>query len=175
MSLSSLTLQRVLFVLVVRVVVCRLVAVDSVLLDESLLAFDTLGIHVGEHLRAQLDVLDEGVASVAGEVLADHDPKHLEAVCVWRHGVGGDDPAADAQLVSKGELVKDAVLIGLQAEGDEGKTLAGLLGHDDEVHGFQGVGEVVCCPGEVGHDGSVAVLAEPNKLVVLANDLRGAL
>lgn len=35
----------------------------------------------------------------------------------------------------------------------------------------EGVGEVVCCACEVGHDASVAVLAETDELVVLADDL----
>ncbi len=71
-------------------------------------------------------------------------------------------------------LVAVAVAAG-QAEGDQGETLAGLLGHDDVAQGLERVGQVVGGAGEVAHDGAVALLAQADQLVVLADDLAGSL
>ena len=69
------------------------------------------------------------------------------------------------------ELVVGAVFVGRHAEGHEREALARFLGHDDEAEGLEGVREVVGGAGEVAHDGAVAVLAEPDQLVVLPDDL----
>lgn len=91
------------------------------------------------------------------------------------HRVGGDDPGAAAELVGEGKLVVVLFELRVEAEGDQGETLAVLLGHDDEAELLEGFGEVVCGPGQVGHDGTVSVLAEADELVVLTNDLGCAL
>ena len=67
------------------------------------------------------------------------------------------------------------LLARLEAEGYEWKTSAVLLRHDDEVELLEGIGEIVCRAREVRHDGAVSVLSETDQLVVLANDLGGAL
>jgi hypothetical protein len=63
------------------------------------------------------------------------------------------------------------VSIFINAECDEGKTDAVLLGHDDEAELFERVREVVCGASEGGHNGTVAVFSKTDQLVVLANDL----
>lgn len=65
------------------------------------------------------------------------------------------------------------LLAGLEAECYKWEAFAMLLGHDDEAELFEDVGEVVCGSGQIGHDGAVAVLAEADELVVLADDLGG--
>ncbi len=60
---------------------------------------------------------------------------------------------------------------GVDAESDEGEALTRFLRHDYETELGEGVGEVICCACEVRHDGSVAMLAETDELVVLADDL----
>lgn len=82
-------------------------------------------------------------------------------------------------MMSEGELVVVALLTalvgGLEAECHEGQALAGALGHDDEAVALEDLGQVVGGAGEVAHDGLVALLAEADELVVLADDLGGAL
>src|SRR5438034_865866 len=77
--------------------------------------------------------------------------------------------------MSQGELVILAVRVGWQAEGHEGETFARLPTHDDESYGLERVAKVVGGAGQVGHDGAVALLSEADELVVLADDLAGAL
>ena len=48
------------------------------------------------------------------------------------------------------------------------------LAHDNETEVLEGGSEVVCCAGKVHHDGAVAVFAEADHLIVLADDLGGA-
>jgi hypothetical protein len=82
-------------------------------------------------------------------------------------------------MMSEGELVVMTLLAafvgGLEAECHEGQALAGALGHDDEAVALEDLGQVVGGAGEVAHDGLVALLAEADELVVLADDLGGAL
>ena len=153
----------------------RLAARNVVLGDELLLALDALLVHILKQVPRQLDILDKRVAAALGKVLADHNPQHLETVGLGGHGVSRDDPPPHAQLVGERKLVVVAVLVFGEAERDEGEALAGLLAHDDEVEGLERVAEVVGGAGEVGHDGAVALLAEADELVVLADDLAGAL
>jgi hypothetical protein len=76
--------------------------------------------------------------------------------------------------MSECEFIVVFLCLGVQAESHEGEALSVALGHDDEAELGEGVGEVVCCAGEVGHDGAVAVLAEADELVVLPDDLGGS-
>ena len=145
-----------------------------------LLALDGLAVHIFQRAKAQLDIRNQHVASAAGEVLPDDDTQHLQALGVWGHGVGGNDPAAGAQAVRQGKLIVVpvvlAALVGVgKAESDKGKAVATTLGHDDETHLLEDLGEEVGGAGQVVHDVAVATLAEADELVVLANDLRSAL
>lgn len=74
----------------------RLGAINSVLQDILLLQLNSVLIHLLQDALGHPDVTEERVAAVLGEILADDDAQHLEAVGVWRHGVRGDDPAASA-------------------------------------------------------------------------------
>jgi hypothetical protein len=107
---------------------------------------------------------------------------------VWGHGVGGHDPAALAQVVRDGELVVQVPLVWVQAAGDQGQALAAGLGEDYEAEGLEGRREVVGSADQVAtesdgpltedtdepHDRAVALLAQADQLVVLADDLRGS-
>ena len=93
---------------------------------------------------------------------------------MWSHGIGRHDPRARAERMRDGEFVVVFILLGAEAEGDERKAFAGLLGHDYEAELFQGAGEVVRCAGQVRHDRAVTVLSKADKLVVLPDDLGGA-
>lgn len=75
----------------------------------------------------------------------------------------------------KSKLVVVAVLVVREAESNERQTFTGLLGHDEETLLLKDAAEVVGGASEVAHDGTVAVLAETDELVVLADDLGGAL
>ncbi len=162
---------------VLGVVVLGLARGGVVLVDERVLALDAVFIHLVEHGGRLSDVGDQGVGAGPGEVLADDDAEHLQAVGLRSHGVGGDDPAANAEGVGQCELIVVLLVAvdGGQAEGDQGETFAGLLGHDNVAKGLEGVGQVVRGAGEVVHDGAVALLAQPDQLVVLADDLAGSL
>lgn len=164
-----------LLLLIVVVSVLRLMAMTDVLLDIRLTDFDLRLVHIVQNLHAQLDILKQLVAAGLGKVLAHDDTQHLQVLGVRGHGVCGYDPATLAQLVGERELV--VVLAGLlvQTECYEGQTCAALLRHDDEAELLERVREVVCGAGQVGHDGAVTMLAEADQLVVLADDLGGAL
>jgi hypothetical protein len=147
------------------------------LVDKLLLLLNALPIHLVEQILTKLDIGYEAIAAVAGEVLAHDDAEHLEIVGVGRHGVSRHDPAAHAELMGEGELVVVTFLSVLafgQPKSDKWQTLAGLLGHDDKAERFERVREIVGCAGQVGHDGTVTVLSEPDELVVLPNDLTSA-
>jgi hypothetical protein len=179
MSLASLALQTVLLVAVVLVAAAFSISAavrGRVGSDVFLGSLQLSLVHVVEHADAELDVGEQGVASALGEVLADNDTQHLQVVGVWRHGVGGDDPAALAELVCERKLVVVTVfLAALEAEGHEWESGAVLLRHDLEVKLLERLGEIVSGACEVGHDGAVSALAKTDQLVVLADDLRGAL
>lgn len=174
MRLARLPLQAMLLIEILGMVMGRLPTVANMLLHKLLMLLDLILVQVLQQLHAELDIAQQLVTPRLGEVLADHHAQHLQVLRLGRHGVGGHDPGARAQLVGEGELVVVFVGGGVEAEGDEGEALAGLLGHDDEAELLEGVGEVVGGSGEVGHDGAVPVLAEPDELVILADDLGGA-
>jgi hypothetical protein len=144
------------------------------LLDMLLATHYLFLVHVVQDANAQFDIRQQLVTPTLAEVLADHHTQHLEILGVGRHGVSRDDPGAATQLVGESELVVVLACFGVETEGDEGETLAMLLGHDDEAQLGEAVGEVVGCAGQIGHDGAVAALAEADQLVVLADHLGGA-
>lgn len=86
-------------------------------MDEVLLLLDAVLVHLSEKLLTLLDISDEAVASTVREILANDYAEHLEVLGVGRHGIRGDNPAANAQLVSEGELVIVAVFLGRETEG----------------------------------------------------------
>lgn len=151
----------------------------DVISNKGLLSLDRLHVRLLQQPQAESDVMDEHVASALGEVLPHDDAQHLELLGVRRHRVRGDDPAPGAQVVGERKLVVVAVLSALggalEAEGHEGQALAAALGHDDEAVALEDLGEVVGGAGQVAHDGLIALLAEADELVVLADDLGGAL
>ena len=165
-----------------RMVVLSTAAGHAVAADELLGLANCLLVHGLEVGHAQLDVRDQGVAAVPGEVLAHNNAQHFQTVGVGRHGVGRNDPAARAQLMGQGEFVKHALLVFVvggscrvrQAEGNKRQAFAGLLGHDHKAKLLEGVREVVSSARKVGHDSTVAVLAQADELVVLADNLRRA-
>ena len=175
MRLPRLTLQAMLLLAIMRVIMSALARVRSMRMDVLLVLLDALRIHIIEDLHAELDIAQQLVASRLAEILTHDDAQHLEILGVRGHGVGGDDPGTAAELMGKRELVVVLLLLRVEAEGDEGETFAVLLGHDDEAELLERIGEVVCGAGQVGHDGAVSVLSEADELVVLANDLGGAL
>ncbi len=145
------------------------------LVDKLLQPLNALLVHQLQRLLAQFDIGDQRVTPALGEILPDHHAEHLEILRVRRHVVRRHDPAPSTQTVRQSKLVIRPALLRGKSEGDERETLAGGLGHEDEALGFDGCREVVGCAGEIGHDGAVAVLAETDELVVLADDLAGAL
>lgn len=140
---------------------------------------NTLPIRLLKQATAEGDVVDEGVAAGLSEVFSHDNAQHLD-VRVGRHSVGGDDPATRAQVVGQGELVVVAILIttllgGAEAEGHEWQASTRALRHDDKALLLKGVGKIISGSGQVAHDGTVTMLAETDELVVLADDLGGAL
>lgn len=178
-----LALEGVLLALEAVLLVRRLLAFavsGNVSLDVLLLESNSFAVSLLEEADAELNVADEGVGTSAREILTDHNSKHLQSVRVGGHGIGGHDPATGSKVGSQGELVvvavgSTALLPSLEAECNKRKTLARLLGHDDEAALLKSLGEVIGGSDKVAHDGAVTVLAEADKLVVLANDLRSTL
>lgn len=74
-------------------VVFRVGAVHGVLADVLLLRLDRFRIHLLQHSLGELDVGEECVAAVLGEVLPDDDAQHLQVVRVRRHSICGHDPS----------------------------------------------------------------------------------
>ena len=128
--------------LILWVVVRRFATGSMMLVDKLLLLLDALPIHLVEQILTKLDIRDEAIAAVAGEVLAHDDAEHLEVVGVGRHGVSRHDPAAHTELMGKGEFVVVTLLSVLafgQPKSNKWQTLAGLLGHDDKAERFERV------------------------------------
>jgi hypothetical protein len=71
------------------------------------------------------------------------------------------------------ELVELVAVIGVETEGNQRKTIATSLRHEQEAHLLNGSSQIVCSSGQVKHDGAVAMLAQADQLVVLAQDLGG--
>jgi len=75
----------------------------------------------------------------------------------------------------EGKFIVILLVLRIKAESDERETISTRFGHDDETELLEGQGEVVGCAGEICHDGTVAVFAQADELVVLSNDLGGTL
>nr|POF24088.1 37s ribosomal protein s9, mitochondrial [Quercus suber] len=174
MRLAVLALERVLLVREVVVDLVVLAGALAVRLADVLLQLKLLVIHLAQLGHGQLEVRDEGVAARAGEVLAHDHAHHLEVLRVGRHGVGGHDPPALAELVRDGKLVELVLVVGVQAEGDERQAIPARLGHEQEAHLLHGRAEIVRRARQIQHDATVAFLAETDELVVLADDLTSA-
>lgn len=183
-GLAVLALERVLLVTVlvgsVRGI-ARAAERRDMLQDVLLGALQSLLVELLDRLEAELDVSEEIIGAAARKVLTADNTQHLEVVRLGGHGVGGDDPATSTEVGSEGKLVVLALVVSavlarvFEAEGNEGQAAARLFRHDDEAELLETSSEVVSGADQVGHDGAVAVLAETDELVVLANDLRGTL
>jgi hypothetical protein len=145
-----------------------------VITDILLIILDRLSIHLIQQLQRKLNIRQELITSTLAEILSNYHSQHLQVLRMRRHGIRRNNPRALAQDMSECEFIVVFFSLGVQAEGYERETCSVPLGHDDEAELGERFGEVVCCAGEVGHDGAVAVLAEADQLVVLADDLGGA-
>jgi len=139
-----------------------------------LILLDSILVHFIKNTHAELDIREELVTSTLREILTDNDSKHLEVVGVGGHGIGWYDPGSLTELMSDREFIVVLVGLGVDAEGNEGETVAIFLGHDDEAQLGERIGEVVCGSSEIGHDGAVTVLSKTDQLVVLADNLGSA-
>ena len=137
MSLTMLTLKRVLLILVVRVIMLRFPARSAMMLDVVGMMLYGLRIHPFQRIQRQLDVIDQGVASSTGEVFSDNDSHELELLAVGSHGVGGHDPAALTQVMGNGELVIMVLGLGVKSECHEGQTFPSSLAHDKKAEVFE--------------------------------------
>lgn len=171
MGLASFALQRVLLVGEVLVHLLMTASGSAVLLDLLLVLLDLLFIHLTQSLHGQFDVCNERVAARMREVLADNDTHHLQALRVRSHGVCRNDPTTLSELMCDGELVEFVTVIGVKTEGNERKTVATSLRHELEAHLLNRGSQIVSGFGQVEHDGAVAVLAQADQLVVLAQNL----
>ena len=73
------------------------------------------------------------------------------------------------------EFVIVVLLLRVQSKRHERQPFPTSLRHEDEAELLQAGGEVVGCTGQIEHDGAVAVFAKTDHLVVLADNLGGAL
>ena len=64
-----------------------------------LMLLNLLRIQLIKRLQRQLEIRKQRVAARAREILTHNDAQHLHFLRVRRHGVGGDDPAALAELM----------------------------------------------------------------------------
>ena len=132
-------------------------------------------IHFLQRLHSQLDVCNKRVTSCPREVFTHNNSHELKLVAVRSHGVCRHHPAPLSQMVSNGEFIKMVLVLGIQPECHERQTFTPLLAHDQETEVLEGGSKVVRCTGKIEHDGAIAVLAKTDHLVVLANNLGGAL
>lgn len=102
-----------------------------------------LGVHGIKCLECKLEICDQGITTRLGEILTDNYTHELHLVRVRGHGVGGNDPAALAELV--GTVLSDGILVDqwqqdshcelvvllskilIETSSNEGKTLPTLL------------------------------------------------
>jgi hypothetical protein len=172
--LATRSLQAVLLISVVRVVVRRLPGMRGILPDIRLVLLNLLLVHLIKDQHAKLDITKQLITSALREILSHNDTQHLKTASVRSHGISWDNPGSLTELMSQRELVVVFVCFGVEAEGNEWEPMPGLLRHNDQAQLLERVGEVVCCAGEVCHDGAVTVLSETDQLVVLADDLGGS-
>jgi hypothetical protein len=174
MRLPRLALQTMLLLPVMRVIMSALTRVSSMIVNVRLILLNALLIHLIKHLHAELDITKQLITSALREILSNHHSQHLEIFGVRSHCVCRHDPRATAKLMCESEFVVVFVKLGIKAKSNEWKAFTVLFGHYDKAELLEGLGEVVCGAGEVRHYGAVAVLAEANQLVVLADNLGGS-
>lgn len=63
-------------------------------------------------------------------------------------------------------------LCGVQTERHQWQAIASSFAHHDESQLLQVGCQVICCACQVHHNTAIALFAEPDHLVVLADDLR---
>jgi len=170
-GLASLALQRVLLISEVLVHLLMTASGGAVLLDLLLVLLDLLFIHLAQSLHGQFYVTYERVTSTVREVLANNNTHHLQTLRVGSHGVCRNDPTTLSELMCDGELIKLVAVIWVETEGNQRETIATSLRHELEAHLLNRGSQIVSGFGQVEHDGAVAVLAQADQLVVLAQDL----
>lgn len=77
-------------------------------------------------------------------------------------------------MVGNGKLIEVVVVLRVQPKCHKWQSLTSFLAHDQETEILEGGSKIVRCTSKVEHDGTIAVLAKTDHLVVLANDLGGA-
>ena len=77
-------------------------------------------------------------------------------------------------MVSNGKFIEVMIVLGVQPKGHEWQSFPPFLAHDQKSKLLECGSKVVGCTGEIEHDGTIAVLAKTNHLVVLTNYLGGA-
>ena len=132
-------------------------------------------IHLIQQTKTKLDIIDQLLAPAPAKVLANNHPQHLHLLRMRRHRIRRHDPAALAQLMRNRELIVPLLQLGIKTERHEREATALAIAHDQESHTLESCGEGVSDAGEVEHDGAVSVLAKTDELVVLADNLGGAL
>lgn len=132
-------------------------------------------IHLIQQTKTKLDIIDQLLTPAPAKVLANHHPQHLHLLRMRRHRIRRHDPAALAQLMRNRKLIIPLLELGIKTERHERQTTTLAIAHDQETHVLEGCSERVGDAGEVEHDSAVSVLAEADELVVLADDLGGAL
>ena len=90
------------------------------------------------------------------------------------HGVGWHNPATLPELMCYSEFIILVALGRVKPERHERQAITFAFAENQETHGFETGGEVVGCAGQVPHDGTVALLAKADHLIVLADDLGGS-
>jgi hypothetical protein len=140
-----------------------------------LITLQRLPIHLLQHTQRQLNIRHQTIASILRKVLPHNHTHKLQLIGMRCHRISRNDPTPLAELMRDRELVEMMTRLGIDAEGDEGEGSTPTGRHDEEAQLLQLGGEVVGCAGEVHHDGAIATLAKADELVVLTDDLRGAL
>lgn len=170
-SLTVLSLQTVLLVSEVLVHLPGPAGPVGLGLELLFVLLKLLLIHLGQGFDGKLDIGDECVTSAPAEVLTNNNTHHPQTLRVGRHGVCWHYPSSLTQLVGDSKLIKLVAILRVETESDQRKAFAAGLGHEEEAKFLDREGKVVRCAGQVGHDGTVALLAEADELVVLAQNL----
>lgn len=132
-------------------------------------------IHLIQQTKTELHISDQLLTPAQAKVLPYHHTQHLHLFCMRSHRIRRHDPSALTQLMRNCKLIIPLPQLRIETERHEWQTTALAIAHYQETHIFEGGGEHVGHAGEVEHDGAVSVFAEADELVVLADDLGGAL
>ena len=174
MSLPRLSLQAMLLLPILRMIMLTLPRMRLMIPDILQIILNRLLIHLIQQLQTKFNIRQALITPGLREILSNHHSQHLQILCVRRHSICRYHPATLTQDMSESEFIVVFFSLGIQAEGYERETISVPFRHDNEAELLEGFGEVVCCAGEVAHDRAVAVLAEADQLVVLADYLGGA-